>query len=293
MMNDEQGTMNRLKRLAMGLLCSAFIVLTSALASAQSPQITFYQTTAIYPYPVISTLAWGGTQLNVAATTQSFIVQNTGTATASTVVVAISTGNTGDFSLTTSPATNCGGSLTVNATCTVTVTFTPAATGSRSSEVLVSGSNFTSASLPITGIGISLVPPTPSANYTLGCTGALTSTGTDYLFMAGGTTSACSTNTSAATGFALTSGGYLENLFVTVNHVVTTGTDTYTVLDCSGASCTPTSTGITCTITGASALSCKDVTHSYLALAGDWITISVATSGASAATVPIASLEKH
>jgi hypothetical protein len=211
--------------------------------------------------------------------------------------LSISNGNYADFAATTSPSTNCGGTLAAAATCTISVTFTPSLFGEETSNVVITdNANGVSGSIQLvtlTGNGISPVPPPESGNYTFGCAGALTSTGTDYLFMAGGITATCTSNTSAATGFALTSGGYLENLYVTVNHVVTTGTDTYSVLDCSGASCTPTATGLTCTITGASALSCKDVTHTYLALAGDWITISVATSGASAATVPVASIEKH
>lgn len=149
--------LRRILTVAMFALLS-LVTCHSSLLFGQSAVISFYQTGTIYPPVVMSQLTFPATAIGASAVTQSFVVQNTGTATAASLTVSVSTGNTSDFSITTSPATNCGGSLTVNATCTVTVTFTPTASGARSSTVAASwtGSGSPGAALTIAGTGIAL-----------------------------------------------------------------------------------------------------------------------------------------
>ena len=269
------------------LLALACCLLAAPSAQAQTPTISFFQTTSIYPYPAITTLNWGGTQVLVAATTQTFVVQNTGTATASTVVVAVATGNTSSFAASTSPVTNCGGSLAVNATCTVTVTFTPQAAGALTSTIAVSGSNFTTASLTIAGIGISLVPPTVTGNY-FGFSSGTAPTGNAYILGYGGVAVAITSNATATGGAVLATGGYLENLWVNVGTAAGTGkVDVVTILD-GGVP-----TLITCNISGASATQCHDTTHSFLAAAGDVITVQYAGQSGTAAAAISFGFEKH
>jgi len=78
---------------------------------------------------------------------------NSTNATLSTVTVAITGTNSGDFGVTTNPSTNCGGSLTAAATCTLTVSFTPGGFGARSAILTVA---WTGGSLvvPLYGSGL-------------------------------------------------------------------------------------------------------------------------------------------
>lgn len=142
----------------------AVLSLVTCHSSLFGQSIAFYQLGTVPPVtgnqPTIqSNMAFPGTAVGTAAGTQQILVENIGASTASTVVVVATGGSSADFggsSLTTSPVTNCGGSLTAGQVCTVSVTFTPAAAGARSSTLSVSGSNFTTATIPITGYGISL-----------------------------------------------------------------------------------------------------------------------------------------
>lgn len=92
-----------------------------------------------------SNLDFGNSPVGTAAPTQSFSVTNSGTATLFITAIAA----TGDYSQT----NNCTSSLLPGAFCTVTVTFTPVASGTRPGAVSVT-SNAPTQSASLTGVGV-------------------------------------------------------------------------------------------------------------------------------------------
>jgi hypothetical protein len=74
-------------------------------------------------------------QPGTTSTSQTVTLKNYGTANLTNIVVAIVGANATDFSVVTIPSTNCGGTLTVGATCTVTVAFKPTTTGVRTAMI--------------------------------------------------------------------------------------------------------------------------------------------------------------
>ena len=75
-------------------------------------------------------------QQNVGSTSapQAVILSNTGNGSLSISSLSVSGTNSGDFAQT----SNCGGSVAAGSNCTITVTFTPSAAGSRSASLAVS-----------------------------------------------------------------------------------------------------------------------------------------------------------
>jgi hypothetical protein len=81
-------------------------------------------------------------------------------------ITSIST--TGDFTQTNS----CGASLANNTSCTIAVTFTPAALGSRAGSVVVTDNATGSPHVvSLSGTGGSAAGPTPAGTYTAAATG--------------------------------------------------------------------------------------------------------------------------
>ena len=80
-----------------------------------------------------TSLSFGNQQVGIASAPQMITLTNTGNASLSITGIKISSGNTGDFSQT----NTCPSSLAANASCTITVTFTPTKTGKRSSTVKI------------------------------------------------------------------------------------------------------------------------------------------------------------
>jgi hypothetical protein len=70
-----------------------------------------------------------------------------------------------EFTDSTSPATNCGGTLTASSTCTITVTFTPGALGTRTGAITVTSSQGTFV-VTLTGTGGTFTQAQPSEIYT-------------------------------------------------------------------------------------------------------------------------------
>jgi hypothetical protein len=106
--------------------------------------------TGVAPGPILSTnpgsLAFAGTIVGASSAAQTVTVTNTGTTTAAVSGVSAS----GDFS-----QTNTCGSLAVGASCTVTVRFTPTASGTRSGAVTItSNANNSPTSIALSGSGI-------------------------------------------------------------------------------------------------------------------------------------------
>ena len=78
------------------------------------------------------------------STPQTVTLKNSGTANLTNIVLAIVGANATDFSVVTIPSTNCGGTLTVGATCTVTVAFKPITTGVRTAMINIADDAATS-----------------------------------------------------------------------------------------------------------------------------------------------------
>ena len=81
-----------------------------------------------------ASLNFGNQTVGVSSSPQAITLTNAGSAAIHIWQIAILGTNAGDFSKT----TTCGSSLAASASCTVSVTFTPTATGARSASVLVS-----------------------------------------------------------------------------------------------------------------------------------------------------------
>ncbi|WP_432991303.1 choice-of-anchor D domain-containing protein [Dactylosporangium sp. CA-233914] len=107
--------------------------------------------TGVAPGPIVGaspgSLSFGGTVVGTSAATQTVTLNNSGTTAATISGIATS----GDFSQT----NTCGGSIAVGASCTVTVKFTPAASGSRTGSLTVtSNANNSPSVVGLTGSGI-------------------------------------------------------------------------------------------------------------------------------------------
>jgi hypothetical protein len=103
--------------------------------AAGSPQTVALSATVINPHATVSasSLSFGKQKVNINSVAKAVTLKNTG-ATALTITgVAIAGTNSQDFTQT----NNCPGSLAVNAICTMDVTFTPTAVGSRSGSVVI------------------------------------------------------------------------------------------------------------------------------------------------------------
>src|SRR5262249_2862453 len=87
--------------------------------------------------PVVSlsptSLGFGNQNVGTTSAAQTISLTNTGTAALTISSIAISGTNAGDFAQT----NNCSATLNVNTSCTISVTFTPSATGTRTASVIV------------------------------------------------------------------------------------------------------------------------------------------------------------
>jgi hypothetical protein len=104
-----------------------------------------------------SALGFGSVATGSPSAPQAVTVTNTGTAAAPVTGIA----TTGDFSQT----NNCGSSIAAGASCTVTVTFRPAASGSRTGTLTITAAGITN-SVPLSGTGVApgpILSPNPSA----------------------------------------------------------------------------------------------------------------------------------
>ena len=93
---------------------------------------TSYQVAQIGPN---GDLQFGNQSVNVATSAQTVTLQNTGTATLNlSGAMMLAGSNPGDFSVV---SDTCGSTLAAGATCTLSITFTPGATGTRSASIAV------------------------------------------------------------------------------------------------------------------------------------------------------------
>jgi hypothetical protein len=113
-----------------------------------------------------ASLTFASQALNTTSSAQTVTVKNTGTATATLSVIAAS----GDFSET----STCGTSITAGASCTVSVSFTPVASGTRTGSLTIaSNASNSPATVALTGTGagtvstnLALNQPASASGYT-------------------------------------------------------------------------------------------------------------------------------
>ncbi|HZR55527.1 MAG TPA: choice-of-anchor D domain-containing protein [Terriglobales bacterium] len=151
--------------LAIGKSCTVSVKFTAGLIGAESANLAVTDNASNSPQ-VISLSGTGGPQVTVSPTSEKFLATAVGTtSTAKTVTVknhlkttltisgiSFTGTNPGDFA---ESATTCGGTLAAGAACTVSVTFTPTATGARSAVLNISDSATVGSpqTVPLSGSG--------------------------------------------------------------------------------------------------------------------------------------------
>ncbi|GAA4623955.1 hypothetical protein GCM10023196_022260 [Actinoallomurus vinaceus] len=146
--------------IAAGASCTVSVTFTPTAAGSRTGNLTITASgvantvplsgTGVAPGPILTpdpaALSFAGTIVGSSAPTQAVTVTNTGTTSATISGVAAS----GDFSQT----NNCS-TLAVGASCTVTVKFTPSASGTRTGNVAItSNANNSPTTVALTGSGI-------------------------------------------------------------------------------------------------------------------------------------------
>jgi sugar lactone lactonase YvrE len=112
-----------------------------------------------------SSVSFGNQNVGTLSAAKTVTLSNIGTASLTIAGISLSGPNSPDFGV----STNCGGSLAVNASCTVSLTFTPSAAGARSASLTFSDSVAGSPqAISITGTGTQpQAPPPPPPGVTL------------------------------------------------------------------------------------------------------------------------------
>ena len=100
-------------------------------------------------------LVFGSQLVGTTSASQSSTLRNSGTASLTIASITVVGANAGEFGQT----NDCPVSLAANATCTITVTFSPSATGSRAATVQISDNAVGSPhALTLSGTGATPVP---------------------------------------------------------------------------------------------------------------------------------------
>ena len=117
------------------------------------------QTTSFSP----SSLAFPSTLINTASEPLTFTLSNNGGAALSITSVTITGTNKGDFSIS---SNTCGSSVGMGANCTIGVTFTPAALGSRSASIsVVDNACLSPQTIALSGNGTEITMSPSPVNY--------------------------------------------------------------------------------------------------------------------------------
>ena len=143
---------------------------TAPLSSGQwIMQMVAFRTVALGPAPAVnlstSTVNFGNQATGTSSSPQSVSLTNIGTAQLTINSIAVSGGTSGDFVQT----NNCPATVAPAGSCTITITFTPANTGTRASTVVITdnapGSPQT-INLSGTGTGFSVSPRVTALTFT-------------------------------------------------------------------------------------------------------------------------------
>ena len=175
-----------------------------------------------------SSLSFGNQPLSTTSAAQTVTVTNTDTANLSISTVAIGGTNASDFAKSADTCT--GATVTPNKTCTVSVTFTPSATGSLSASLnFTDNASNSPQAVSLTGTGTANPVPTlsalsPSSATAGGAAFTLTVTGTNFV----------STSTVEWNGTGLTTtyvSGTKVKASVPASHIATARTASVTVVN--------------------------------------------------------------
>jgi len=123
--------------------------------------------------PVVSlsapSMSFGSQPLSTTSAAQTETVTNTGTANLSIATVTVGGTNASDFAKSADTCT--GATVAPNGTCTVSVTFTPAATGTRSGTLTFTDNNNSVAgstqAVTLSGVGVDFAVATPTGTQTV------------------------------------------------------------------------------------------------------------------------------
>jgi hypothetical protein len=143
-------------------------------------------------------VGFGSVATGSSSAPQAVTVTNSGTAAAPVTSI----GTSGDFSQT----NNCGGSIAAGSSCTVNVTFTPTATGSRAGNLTVTAAGITN-TVPLSGTGVApgpILSPNPASLSFAGTVVGSTSAAQSVTVTNTGTTAATVTAVSASGDFSQT-----------------------------------------------------------------------------------------
>jgi hypothetical protein len=138
------------KSLAVGAKCTISVTFTPAATGSRtaslsisdnasgSPQTVILSGTGMQTAPVVShsptSLAFGNQSVGTTSAAQTLTLSNTGNAALSITSLALAGTNASNFAQT----NTCGSSVAASAKCTISVTFTPAASGSRTASLSIS-----------------------------------------------------------------------------------------------------------------------------------------------------------
>ncbi|NNJ12165.1 choice-of-anchor D domain-containing protein [Chloroflexales bacterium ZM16-3] len=146
--------------LAAGASCTISVTFTPPTTGSRSGTLTISSNATGSPHSVSLSGAGATLEISLSASSQSFSSVTVGTTTAAQQVTLTNSGNdtlaissiaaSGDFART----TTCGATLAAGASCTISVTFTPTTTGSRSGTLTISSDAIGSPhSVSLSGIG--------------------------------------------------------------------------------------------------------------------------------------------
>jgi hypothetical protein len=115
-----------------------------------------------------TSLTFGAGIVGTAEATQAVtLTAGDGASMTSVVVTPVTYGsNLTEWADSTSPSTNCGGTISASGSCTITVTFTPGAAGTRTGAILITWSGG-SITVGLTGTGGTTTRSFPSEIYTV------------------------------------------------------------------------------------------------------------------------------
>ena len=120
---------------ATGTRTTILSIADNATGSPQTVSLSGTGTSAVASvFP--TSLTFGSQSVGATGTAQAVTVNNTGNAALNITSIAVSGANAGDFALTNS----CGTSVAAGANCTISVTFKPTVTGTRSAAVTIADS---------------------------------------------------------------------------------------------------------------------------------------------------------
>jgi hypothetical protein len=147
------------KPAAAGTRIATVIFTDNATGGTQTASLTGIGTTAACAASVSPTsLTFASQAVGATSAVQTATLTNSGNAALNITSIALSGANAGDFAKT----TTCGSTLAASANCTISVTFTPSASGARAGSITITDSDASSPqTVSLSGTGTS-TPPTVS-----------------------------------------------------------------------------------------------------------------------------------